>query len=125
MEDLLSNEDATEAAAQKKHTLSAICTLDNLPQYKLDAPRGGTQAALVIVTAKTDASFVIESVQLLSADEAAQAKHSLLKLLHMAIHVHCRDRKRTVDWTDDCSPVTARKCTSVGRSPTDAPLPEP
>ena len=125
VEDLLSIENPTEVAGQKKHTLSAICTLDNLPQYRLDPPRGGTQAALVTVTAKTDVSLVVESVQLLSSDEAAQAKESLLKLLHMAMHIHSRDRKRTIEWTDGFSPMTARKCMRVGRSPTDAPLPEP
>ena len=117
--------DPTGQAAQMKHTLSAICTLSNLPQYRLDPPRGGSQAALVIVTAKTDDSFVIESVQLLSADEAAEVKQSLLKLLHLAMHIHVRDRKRAVEWTDAFSPLTARKCSRIGRSPTDAPLPEP
>ena len=63
-------------------------------------------------------------LQLLSSDEAAQAKQSLLKLLHMAMHIHGRDRKRTVEWTNDFSPVTARKCKRVGRYPTDAPLPD-
>ena len=131
VEDLLSIENPTAAITscsqgQEKHTLSAICTLENLTQYKLDPPRGGTQAALVTLTAKTDDSFVVESVQLLSSDEAAQAKQSLLKLLHLAIHIHSRDRKRTVEWTDGFSPITtARKCTRVGRSPTDAPLPDP
>ena len=81
---------------QKKHTLSAICTLENVTQYKLDPPRGGTQAALVTLTAKTDDSFVVESVQLLSSDEADQAKQSLLKLLHLAIHIHSRDRNRII-----------------------------
>ena len=108
-----------------KHTLSAMCTLINLPQYRLDPPRGGSQHALVTVTAKTDDSFVVESVQLLSSDEAAEAKQSLLKLLHLAMHIHGRDRKRTVEWTDGFSPVTARKCKRVGRFPSDAPLPEP
>ena len=130
VEDLLSIENPTAAITsgsqgQEKYTLSAICTLDNLPQYRLDPPRGGTQAALVTLTAKTDVSFVVESVQLLSSQEAAQAKQSLLKLLHLAIHIHSRDRKRTVEWTDGFSPITARKCTRVGRSPTDAPLPDP
>jgi hypothetical protein len=41
------------------------------------------------------------------------------------MHINGRDRKRTVEWTDSFSPVTARKCSRVGRSPTDAPLPEP
>ena len=96
-------------AGQMKHTLSAICTLDNLPQYRLDPPRGGTQHALVIVTAKTDAPFVVESAQLLSSEEAARAKQSLLKLLHMAMHIHGRDRKRTVEWSENFSPVASRE----------------
>ena len=118
VEDLFSTEDA----GQMKHTLSAICTLENLTQYKLDPPRGGTQHALVIVTAKTDASFVVESVQLLSSEEAARAKQSLLKVLHMAMHIHGRDRKRALEWGETFSPAASRKCRRVGRSPTDAPL---
>ena len=102
VEDLLSTEDPTGLAGTK-HTLSAICTLDNLPQYRLDPPRGGTQHALVTVTAKTDDSFVVKSVQLLSSDEAAQAKRSLLKLLHLTMHIHGKDCKRAAEWTDGFS----------------------
>ena len=125
IEDLLSTVDPTGLASQMKHTLSAICMLSNLPQYRLDPPRGGNQDALVIVTAKTDDSFVIESVQFLNSDEAAEVKQSMLKLLHLAMHIHVRDRKRAVEWSDSFSPLTARKCSRVGRSPTDAPLPDP
>ena len=78
----------------------------------------------MIVTGKTDVSFVVESVQLLTPEEAVEAKQSLLKLLHMAMHIYRRDRKRAVEWTDDFSPATSRKCKRVGRSPTDAPLPD-
>ena len=78
----------------------------------------------MIVTAKIEVSFVIESVQLLNSVEDIQVKQSLLKLLHMAMHIHGWDRKRAVEWSDDCSPVTARKCKRVGRYPTDAPLPD-
>ena len=125
VEDLLSTEDPTGPAREKKHTLSAICTLENLPSYRLDPPRGQSQAAMVVITAKTDDSFVVESLQLLPADQAAVAKQSLLKLLHLAMHIHARDRKRTVEWSDDFSPATTRKCSRVGRSPTDPPLPDP
>ena len=95
----------------------------NLTQYRLDPPRGGTQHALVIVTAKTDASFVVESVQLLSPEEVAQAKQSLQKVLNMAMHIYGRDRKRAVEWSEDFAPISSRKRTRLGRSPTDAPLP--
>ena len=79
----------------------------------------------MIVTAKTDDSFVIESVQFLSPEEAAEVKQSLLKLLQLAMHIHVRDRKRAVEWNDAFSPLTARKCSRVGRSPTDLPLSDP
>ena len=125
VEDLLSTVDPTRLADQTKHTLSAICTLSNLPQYRLDPPSGGHQDALVIVTAKTEDSFVIESVQFLNSEEAAQVKHSLLKLLHLAMHIHVRDRKRAVEWNDDSSPVLARKCKCVGRCPTAGGLLDP
>ena len=125
VEDLLSTLDPTGQAGEMKHTLSAICTLSNLPQYRLDPPRGGNQDALVIVTAKADDSFVIESVQFLTSNEVAEVKESLLKLLYLAMHIYVRDRKRAVEWSDVFSPLSARKCSRVGRSPTDAPLPDP
>ena len=109
VEDLLSTENPTEGARHMKHTWSAICTLENLPQYRLGPPRGGSQDALVTVTAKTDVSFVVESVQLLSSEEAARAKQPLLKLFHMAMHIHGRDRKRTVEWGENFSPVAPRE----------------
>ena len=109
VEDLLSTLEPTGRASQMKHTLSAICTLSNLPQYKLDPPRGGNQEALVIVTAKTEDSFVIESVQFLNSDEAAQVKQSLLKMQQLAMHIHVRDRKRAREWDDEYSPTFARK----------------
>ena len=124
VEDLLSTEDPNQVTNQMKYTLSATCTLENLPQYRLDPPRGASQHALVIVTAKTEVSFVIESVQLLTSVEAIQVKISLLKLLHMAMHIHGRDRKRAVEWSNDFSPVTAKKCRKVGRYPTGSPLPD-
>ena len=124
VEDLLSTEDPNQVTNQMKYTLSATCTLENLPQYRLDAPRGGSQHALVIVTAKTEVSFVIESVQLLTPVEAIQVKISLLKLLHMATHIHGRDHKRAGEWSDDFSPVTAKKCRMVGRYPNGSPLPD-
>ena len=124
VEDLLGTDNPHQVTGETKHTLSAMCTMENLTDYRLDPPRGGTQHALVIVTAKTDVSFVIEPVQLLTSEEAAKAKQSLLKLLHVARYIHSRDRKRTVEWNDDFSPIMARKCRKVGRYPTDAPLPD-
>ena len=121
VEDLLS----TGAAGQTTHTLSAICTLKNLTQYKLDPPRGKSQAAIVLITAKANDSWVVESVQTITEEDATQAKQSFLQLLNLAMHIYNRDRRRKVEWNDDFSPIASKKCRFMGRSPTDAPLPDP
>ena len=125
IEDLLSYTDTSGNASQVKHKLSAICTLANLPQYRLDPPRGGATYALVTITGKNEDAFVIESVQPLTEEQASQARTSLVKLLHFAMHMNARDRKRPVEWSESCSPTAARKCSKLGRSPTDEDMPEP
>ena len=119
VEDLLAGVDARAEAANNKYNLEAMCTLENLAQYRLDPVRGKPQQALVTITNKTANSFIVESIQLLSAEEADEAKQSLAALLHMAIRVHQRDRKRQVEWNADVTPMKLRKCRRLGRFPTD------
>ena len=105
-------------------TLSSTCTIENLPQYKLDPPRGGSQYALVSITAKIGDVFVVDQVQLLASEAAAiEAKQSLLQLIHLAREMGNGERKRNAPWTDSESPASAKKCRHLGRSPTEAPLP--
>ena len=120
---LLSSGDSHSAA--KTYTVTSVCTVSNLAAYRLDPPRGGSQFALVTITNKNDESFVIESVQLLTEDEAKKTEASLRSIVNLAMHFGLRDRKRRLEWTNDVSPAEARKCSRLGRSPTDAPLPEP
>ena len=91
----------TNETTDKSYTLSAMCTVDNLAQYKLDPPRGGCQHALVTITAKTSDAFIVESVQLLSKEEADQASQSLLRMMYYAMHLYGRDRKRAAEWSED------------------------
>ena len=115
----------TNETTDKSYTLSSMCTLDNLPQYRLDPPRGGSQHALVTITAKTPDAFIVESVQLLKEEEAEKASQSLLRMLYYAMHLYGRDRKRAAEWSEDFSPSVARKCKRVGRYPSDVPLDSP
>ena len=108
-----------------KFVLSSTCTLENLQAYRLDPPRGGSQHALVTITGKADDVFVVELVQLLTQEEAAQARISLLKLMRLAIEINSSSTKRGLPWSDDVSPVKAKKCKSLGRCPTADPLEEP
>ena len=118
---VLGGEDSHHAA--KTYNVTAVCTEDNMVSYRLDPPRGGTQFALVSITNKVEDAFVIESVQLLSKEQAKQAESSMRSLMNLVKHVGSRDRKRHVEWTQDASPGTAKKCSRLGRALTDAPMP--
>jgi len=111
--------------AEKKYTVSSVCTQDDMVSYRLDPPRGQTQCALVTITNKIGDDFIIESVQLLREDQVQTTKSSMLKLMNLAQKIGNRDKRKIVDWTqdEDGSPWKARKCTALGRSPTEAPLP--
>ena len=126
IEDYLATDVAQLAGeTDKKFTVSSTCTLENLSSYRLDPPRGGAQHALVTVTGKTDDAFVVELVQHLSAEAAAIARTSLLKLLRLAVDINSSDLKRSAPWTTDNSPASAKKCKRLGRCPTAEPLGEP
>ena len=125
IEDMLGDDlkDSPSTTTQK-FILSSTCTLENLTAYTLEAPRGGTQHALVTITSKIEDLFVVDQVQLLSADQAAQAKQSLSQLLQLAIRMKQKDFKRNSPWDDTMSPVQAKRCRVLGRSPTAPPIEE-
>jgi len=115
-----------EHPTAKTYTVTSVCTLENLVSYRLDPTRQSTsQCALVSITNKVNDTFVVESVQLLTEEEAQKAETSLRSLMHLVMHLGKRDPKRSVTWTDGLSPLSARKSTRLGRAPTDAPLPAP
>ena len=74
--------------------------------------------------AKLKIFFVVEQVQLLTAEQAATAKQSLLQLLRLAIQMNQKDFKRNNPWDDAMSPVQAKRCRFLGRSPTGPPIEE-
>ena len=117
-------EDLLAETAGKRYTLSAMCTVANLAQYKLDPPRGGHQDALVTLNAKTGESYGIENLVLLGQEDSVKVKESLKELMQLAIHIYNRDRKRMSEWKEEDSPHTnKRACTRTGCAPTDTPLP--
>ena len=44
---------------------------------------------------------------------------SLQRLLHVAVTMHSPSRKRGTNWNDEFTPLNAKKCRVLGRSPTD------
>jgi hypothetical protein len=111
--------------ASRRYSLTATCSLFNLPSFRLDPVRGKPQHALITITAMLGDSFVVETVQLLDEESALQAKKSLKQLQLLAMHVHVRDKKRQVAWTEENSPANAKRCRQLGRSGTDAAIQPP
>ena len=109
--------------ADKKYNVSSVCTQNDMVSYRLDPPRGKTQYALVTITNKIDDNFVIESVQLLDDEDAKKAKISMLSIMNLAQKIAGRDKKHPVEWSKIESPSKFRKCSTLGRSPTDAAVP--
>jgi len=123
IEDMLGDEvKDSPSTTRPKFVLSSACTLENLTVYKLDPPRGGGQHALVTITRQIDDVFVVEQVQPLSPQEAAAAKQSLSQLFQLAVRINQKDRKRNSLWNDNMSPVKAKQCRILGRSPTGPPI---
>ena len=114
--DLLATDNSEHQS--KRYTVSSVCTLENLPNYRLDPPRGGEQHALVTISDMIGDNFVLDQVQLLKPEEAIEAATSLRRLISVAIELHKPDRKRGGAWTEEFSPAMAKKCRVLGRNPT-------
>mgnify|MGYP002628984098 CR=1 FL=1 len=101
----------------------SICTLENLPRSKLDAPKTGdkTQRALIVITGLLDKTLMVESVQLLSKEDAAKATEALKQMMFMA-KSGVPATSQDADWSTLPSPTSASKCRRLSRSPTDVPM---
>ena len=104
--------------------LTAICTMENLASYRLDPPRGGPRYAIVTIVECTTDGFIVESVQLIAtADEAKSASESMSRLQYLAVQLAKAGLKRPLPWTNESSPALAKKCRTLGKSPTGPELP--
>ena len=100
--------------------MATLCTAENLAQYKLDPSRGEKQRTLVTLADVAAESIVVETVQLISADDAQTLTPPCTSWAHLAKHlVLSVSGKRNLLWTDEFSPASAKKCRTLGRSTTD------
>ncbi len=111
---------AEAATPDQEFTLTTMCTAENLTQYKLDPPRGQKQHALVTITDVAAGLFVVETVQLVSSEDANDLTTSMTTWARLAKELVLGDSgKRSLPWTDVSSPASAKKCRTLGRCPTD------
>ncbi len=113
---------AGSGAAQptEEFTSTTMCTVENLSQYKLDPPRGAKQHAIITVADVTaEANLAVEAVQHIPTDQVQRVTESFATWTQLAAGlVLGTGDKRTLPWTDLSSPG-AKKCRTLGRSPTD------
>ena len=112
-------------------TLIAFCTLQSSPDYQLK-PKRGQPAVLAFVTISDvltpasdghPATFLAESIDKVSEDEATAAPEHLRRTIHFAaLAADQQGSRKSGSWTEDISPANAGKCRRLGRSPTDEPL---
>ena len=102
--------------------MTAFCSIDNVTSYRLDPPRGNVQHALVTLSSVVEGTFVVDQVQHITQQEAEEAKESLQRLLSLAVSLHTPSRKRGGKWTDEFSPLSAKRVKILGRSGSDAPV---
>jgi len=119
-----------------KFTLTSFCTLNTVTDFKLDPPRGAkSQAALVTLTdvlstgednaAQPVTSLLVDTVQLLTPDEAKTLGPVLAKMIYFATLAGQITRKRELEsWTAQENPAKASTCRHLGRSPTGPALPD-
>ena len=125
--------DLTETSGQT-FEVTSYCSLDNLQDFKLDPPkRANEQAALVVLSDALPSGgdavlkrFVLENVQLLSSSEAEKILPVFKQFIYFASLATqiAQGEKRKVEWTEDDNPSTAKKCKTLGRSPTGKELPQ-
>jgi len=125
--------DLTEKSGQT-FEVTSYCSLANLQDFKLDPPkRANEQAALVVLSDALPSGrdavlnrFVLESVQLLSPSEAEKILPVFKQFIYFASLATqiAQGEKRKVEWTEDDNPGTAKKCKTLGRSPTGNELPQ-
>ena len=112
--------------------LIAFCTLQSAPDYQLKPKRGQAGPTLAFVTISDvlipasdghPATFLAESIDKVSDDEAAAAPEHFRRMIHFtALAADQQGSKQSAGWTEDISPANAGKCRRVGKSPTDEAL---
>ena len=127
---------AGQSSVQNKYSLTSFCTLDNVTDFKLDpSGRAKTQAALINVTGVLEhdgdsaeqpvKSLLVDNVQLLSPEEALLYQERLKEMLYFAaLGGQISRKKEREPWSPEVNPGKARKCKSLGRSPSGPALPD-
>ena len=114
-----------ESATGGKYTIIAMCRRSNQAAFRLDPPRGNKpQYAIAILTAIVETGYVAEQIQLISENDALNVRNALLMEMTLAEALSRQVASAVESWTPTVTPLNAKTCRALGRSPTGAALPK-
>jgi hypothetical protein len=106
------------------------CTLDNLPGFRLDPPRGKTfRVALVLINkVHEQEGFAIHKLEYIEPDRVSDAIACVRKLRKLCKQIRsgsAEKRSHTGDF-ESCSmqPTATKQARTLHETPTDATLPD-
>jgi len=127
--------DSGAAQPAKENELVSICTLQNMPAFRMDPPKTGDkqQHALIVisnVTVQGDGKkqFMVERVQLVAPNDVASTLRMLKKMMQQTKAMQFLGNAGTKhQWNDPTatpSPWTTKKARRLSVSPTATSLPD-
>ena len=129
----VANPDGSVDKPVGNHTLVGYCSMDSLPGFRLDPPRGkNLRVALVLFTKADDAEGLhIHQLEYIEMDQIKDATRCMQKLRKLSKGVHSvSTEKRSHNITLEClsphglSPTSTKKARALQAVPTDKSLPE-
>ena len=112
------------------HTLVGYCSMDSLPRFRLDPPRGKNfRVALALLSSADEKEgFHIHKLEYIEPEQVNQAVLSMQKLRTLSKRVRSvstdkRTHSHALD-SEDLSPTKMKKARTLQAAPTDASLPD-
>ena len=112
------------------HTLVGYCSLESLPGFRLDPPRGKTFRVALVLLSKADEEegLHIHKLEYIEPEHVEQAVVCMQKLRALSKRVRSASsekRSRSLDLTSEGhSPCDTKKARTLQNVPTEASLPE-
>ena len=127
----IANPKGTVEVPVGNYDVIGYCSMNNLPSFRLDPPRGKQMrvALALICKVQGDSSLVIHKLELIEPDQVANAVVCLQKLRRLSNSVHqssSEKRSHSFDLENAAttSPSDTKEARTLQAAPTDASLPD-
>ena len=117
-----------DADQQGAYTVTGYCSINDMPNFKLDPPRGKSQRTAVVLISKMDPEgYQVHKQEHIEPADAANACHCFRKLRALCTKIHPKGGEKRSHAMGDlftASPRDTKKCRTLQAQPTDASLNE-